>query len=62
MFRSFRSYLVDVVVCSCLLSQEKERRQLLRNRRLADALGIRAALGAGAAIGGAKVMFVFLFL
>lgn len=28
---------------------------LLRNKRLADALGIRAALGAGAAIGGAKV-------
>ncbi|CAB1099906.1 unnamed protein product [Ectocarpus sp. CCAP 1310/34] len=35
--------------------KEKEKRQLLRNKRLADALGIRAALGAGAAIGGAKV-------
>ncbi|CAM9654703.1 unnamed protein product [Ectocarpus sp. 12 AP-2014] len=35
--------------------EEKEKRQLLRNKRLADALGIRAALGAGAAIGGAKV-------
>ncbi|CAM9995679.1 unnamed protein product [Scytosiphon promiscuus] len=35
--------------------EEMEKRQLMRNRRLADALGIRAALGAGAAIGGAKV-------
>lgn len=34
--------------------QEDERRVLIRNKRLAEALGIRAALGAGAAIGGAK--------
>lgn len=36
--------------------QETPKSLLMRNKRLADALGIRAALGAGAAIGGAKVM------
>lgn len=38
-----------------LFGQESGKRKLLRNKRLAEALGIRAALGAGAAIGGAKV-------
>lgn len=37
--------------------QEQERRLLERNKRFAEALGIRAALGAGAAVGGAKVRY-----
>ena len=37
---------------------DDEKRLLQRNKRLAEALGIQAALGAGAAIGGAKVSII----
>ncbi len=50
------TFFLLLLLWPCCCCKEKERRQLLRNKRLADALGIRAALGAGAAIGGAKVV------